>query len=792
MIMRSNTTVIFSLLISFMSLGLYAQDIGIGEWRDHLPYQTVISVAPAGNLVYAATPYSLFYYNKSEYTLNRLTRVNGLNDQGISKIGYNDAYNTLLIAYSNTNIDLIKGKTIINMPDILNSAAITPEERAINNIVFIDKLAYLSCGFGIVVIDLVREEIVETYYIGAQGTHINVMDLTYTDAQFYAATENGVYIADRNNPNLAFFDAWTRDMSLPQPDKVYNHIEYCDGRVFTNKYSEEWANDTIYYLENGTWKINTELFGTNDVTAMFAYEGTLYLTYYSFMRAFDGTLKEVLNFYNYVYNNENFNARPNDISLDNSGMWIGDRYAGLVWRQAYQSFLFLHPNGPSDTDVFSMSSSGNSLWIVPGGRDLSWNNLWKPARISYLVNGQWGYINSASEGASTLYPVHDLLCVAINPFNTKQVFAGSWDLGLVEFDDYKYDTIYNPENSSLGYRIAEGPPICKVGGLAFDDAGNLWVSNSGANDLLSVRINDGSKLGDWKSFYLGNQGSAEVVVGQVVIDTYNQKWIMSTGTTIIVFNDGGTLDSPGDDQVKFLSGSPGNGGIPGNKVYSIAVDKDGEIWIGTDEGVAVFYSPENVFSSQNFDAQQILIPRNDGTGLADILLEFESISAITVDGANNKWIGTERSGVYLLSPDGLNEIHHFTMDNSPLLSNNITSIAINDADGEVFFGTSAGIISYKGSATGGGETNSDVLVFPNPVRPGYTGPIAVRGLVSNAHFKITDVNGTLVYSGRAEGGQAIWNGTNFDGRRAESGVYLVFVTNETGEETMVSKILFMN
>jgi hypothetical protein len=361
---------------------------------------------------------------------------------------------------------------------------------------------------------------------------------------------------------------------------------------------------------------------------------------------------------------------------------------------------------------------------------------------------------------------------------------------LVELGNYEFKNLYTPLNSSLEYKTNEGPPVCKIGGLAFDKAGNLWMTNSGANNILSVMIPEGSGY-DWRSFYLGSQSTGKDI-GELIIDSYGKKWILWRQGYLIVFDDHGTPKNPADDQVKHLSSASGNGNIPGSKVFAIAEDNDRRMWIGTDEGIAVIYSPENVFTQFSFDAQRILIPRNDGTGLADILLEFETITAIAVDGANNKWIGTDRSGVYQLSPDGLRELNHFTAENSPLLSNNITDIAINHQTGEVFFGTAKGIISYKSTATAGRETNYDVYAYPNPVRPGYSGPIAVKGLVKNADFKITDISGSLVYSGRADGGQATWNGNNFHGRRVQSGVYLVYITDDEGIEKMVTKILFMN
>jgi hypothetical protein len=262
-----------------------------------------------------------------------------------------------------------------------------------------------------------------------------------------------------------------------------------------------------------------------------------------------------------------------------------------------------------------------------------------------------------------------------------------------------------------------------------------------------------------------------------------------TSGYIIVFNNGNTVDDPTDDQVKVLSAATGNGAIPGSKVYSFATDLDGEVWVGSDKGVCVFYSPDLIFEpGTNFDAQQILVPRNDGSGLADILLETEVVTAIAVDGANRKWIGTNRAGVFYLSADGIEQLAHFTASNSPLLSNNILDIAI-DSDGEVFIGTENGIISYKSSSIPPQPTGSPVYAYPNPVRENYTGVIAIKGVPINSTVKITDTYGNLAYQTKSEGAQAIWDGYNFDGKRAATGVYLVFVSNDDGSEKLVTKIL---
>ena len=255
-----------------------------------------------------------------------------------------------------------------------------------------------------------------------------------------------------------------------------------------------------------------------------------------------------------------------------------------------------------------------------------------------------------------------------------------------------------------------------------------------------------------------------------------------------MFDENGTW-ATGDDKMKKLTSLPGNGNLPSNEVECLAEDQDGEMWVGTDKGIAVFYCPDQVFSSSGCDAQQIFIQQD---GHTQILLETEVVNTIAVDGANRKWIATQNSGAYLMSADGTQQIEHFTVENSPLLSNEIRSLAINPKTGEVFFGTADGIISYKSDATEGLEDYTDVYVYPNPVKPGYEGPIAITGLIENAIVKITDISGGLIYQTKALGGQAIWYGKNFKGEKAHSGVYMVFCSNDDGSKTFITKILLVN
>ncbi|MBN1337894.1 MAG: T9SS type A sorting domain-containing protein [Bacteroidales bacterium] len=764
-----------------------SQEVAIGQWRDHLPYKSGREITAGKGIIYCSTPYSLFYLDTYDNSLNRINTISGLSDVGVETIGFHKEFNTLVIAYSNTNLDLIKNGRVINMPDILKSNAVTPEEKTIHHLIFIDDLAYLSCGFGIVVLDVGKEEVKDTYYIGENGSHLRVYGLAADGAFFYAATEEGVFIAERSNANLAYYESWSRDERLPFPEAVYNHVINHAGRILVNKYSPAYGQDTVLFLEGTDWAMDMELFSDDDVVKMRAFNNSLYIVYSYFINLYDQDLNRTLNIWTYGDTGPN----PDDVVTDENGvLWIADREIGLVKRHGDYDYESMHPNGPSTANVYAMASAGGELWMVPGGMTPWWSNLWIAASVSHFSESGWGTISRSTVPAYDT--VRDMVSLAIDPFDNKRVFAGSWLHGVSEFYNHEFVRLYHANNSSLQPHLDWSDIVVKVAGLAFDQNGNLWATNSGANNILSVRQPGGTPEGKWTSFFLGSSSTGKDI-GELIVDSYGQKWIlMRDDHSIFVFDENNTIDDPADDQYKLLSSAVGNGNVPGNKIYSIAEDLDGEVWIGTDAGVGVFYSPENIFTGYDFDAQQILVPKNDGSGLADILFEFETITAIEVDGSNRKWIGTDRSGVFLISADGLEEIHHFTAENSPLFSNSISSLKLNPTTGELFIGTSKGLISYKGTATRGGETNSDVYAYPNPVRPGYNGVIAVKGLVTDADVKITDINGSLVFKGRSEGGQAIWDGRTMNGEKVQTGVYLVFISNDDGSETHVTKILFVN
>ena len=281
----------------------------------------------------------------------------------------------------------------------------------------------------------------------------------------------------------------------------------------------------------------------------------------------------------------------------------------------------------------------------------------------------------------------------------------------------------------------------------------------------------------------------ENAVSQILIDDNNQIWIISPKDNgIFCLNYGQSIDNINDDKWKYYRQGVGNGNLPSNNVFSLVKDKNGFIWVGTDKGIGIIQCAGEIFGTQSCDA---ILPIVQLDRFAGLLFKDETVQCMAVDGANRKWIGT-KNGLWLISPDGDKIIYRFTEENSPLLSNDVKRLAIDPSTGEVFIASFNGMCSFRSTATEGGTANENVLVFPNPVPPGYRGTITIRGLVNNALVKITEMNGRLVQQSRALGGQFVWDGKNYKGEKIASGIYLVIIRDDSGTEKIVSKIAIVS
>ena len=744
----------------------FAQEGSIGSWRDHLPYSDAVSVTEANGVIYCATNSALFTYDKADFSIERLNIVNGLSDVGLSKVKFNAFNSKIVVAYTNGNIDIIDAdKSITNLPAIKTTSV--SGSKVIHHIYFQGNLAYLSTGFGIVVLNTEKIEIVETYFFGPLGSSIVTNGIAIDAVNIYAATDQGVFYASKNSANLIDFNAWTL---LPElGTQNYSSIVLFSGRLFASLDLPNDTSDTLYYNDGGVWQ--KFILGGLDIEELVVTNDVLSVLQKSSVSLYNSALVNINN----IVSNSQFFTLPKGIHVDTEGLvWLADNYSGLIRVNKSLDKQFIIPNSPSSSNVFQMDFSGGEFWMVSGGQNI----FLKENLVNHKTNQEWkkmGLLINNDNGNVA----EDMVSVAINPSNSSNVFTGSHSSGVFEYNNNMITNIYNAQNSVLD-SVFDSEGNTASSALEFDKDNNLWVTSSFSSNILAVKTKDD----EWFNFSFPGKTLPTDIYPRMEIDQNNNKWILNTQrNNIIVFNENKTFEDNSDDQSRLIK-VVGNSGRELD-LYSVSEDKDGEMWIGTDEGVAVFHNPSAVFDEE-INAEQIFIEQE---GQTQILLESETVTAITIDGANRKWIGTQTSGVFLMSEDGTQQVEHFTTGNSPLFSNNIFDIVIDTETGEVYIGTEKGLISYKGTATEGGDNYDNVYVYPNPVKPNFTGMIAIRGLLKDTDVRITDISGNIVYQTTSFGGQAVWDGKDFNGNKVQTGVYMIFNGSANGDQKAAAKVL---
>ena len=747
--------VFFSCLIC--SIYTQSQSLRVGEWRDHLSYKYAHNVCEVGNSIFVSTDRALFEYNTRDNSVERINTLNMLSDIGVSAI--EGAGNTLIVAYENGNIDLIRGNTTRNIPDLKRASLIA--DKRVNHICVENGLAYLSCGFGIVVIDMDREEVKDTYFIGENSSQTNVLATSIAHNSIYAGTSSGIYRANINQPNLANYQAWEKLNS--HAHSRANLMETFNDLLFVNLHGDMFNTDSLYHFDGSNWVL-FELGSSNVSLNATAQELTL-------TRRFGVSVyNQNLNSTHYLSSNS-FNLEATDftsaIFTDKDEYWITDRYNGLLHHDDGFSET-IEPSGPFLSDVVQLKSFRDEIWLAHGAKDENWNPTWLKSELSVFKSDNW-------TSSNILIDQDFIDVVAVNK-NESSIYLASWQKGIAQMTAGNLDVIYNETNSSLQKRALHDDWI-NIGDIKFDSEGNMWCTNSQTYNPISVKYTNG----EWASFSLGSGVTESQNVAKLLIDKNDQKWVQLKNNGLVVFD-----ERRQGAKTRKLTNSENSGNLTSNRVHSFAEDLEGEIWVGTDNGVSVFYNPEDVFLGEN--ASQVIVSLG---GFNSYLLEGQRINDIEIDGANRKWFATNNSGVIVTSENGTEEIYHFTSENSPLFSNKVIDIEMNGETGEVFFATNKGLISLRSESTQGNSDFSDVLVFPNPVKPDYEGPITIKGLIADAVVKITDISGSLIYEATSLGGQVVWDGNSFDGQRAHTGIYLVFCSNEDGTKTHVTKVLFV-
>lgn len=764
-----------SLLILFLCLVLtnsatFSQ-IPIGSFRDHLPYNGFHSIAITPEIVYAASNSSIMCYHKSDESLTTLSTVEGLSENSPTSIYYDAASRYLVVAYQNANLDFIKDDCLKNVADIKNKSI--TGDKSVNSFFSYQGLLYVACSFGIVSIDLSTLLVRDTWYTQSEIGYCAVNQMDIFQDYFYIATDKGIFRSPISNPAAADFSTWERIEELGT-DRFSLIHSYRD-RLYTAKTGTD-EKDTLLYFCRGNWNyVNT--IEAQPLRSVATTQDEMVICSWNYVYDLD---TNGLSSYGYTWEANLMWQNARDVKIDGNTLWIADLNNGLVRIQRQWGVVkILTANGPYSASAFKMDCQQGVLALAPGMLTSTFGNGYINPNFSYFNNGTW--TNILQKDNPVLGGCFDLVSVAVNPRNTAEMYGGLYGGGLVKYNQTGVSMLYDRSNSPLSARDTSD---AQIAGLAFDENNNLWVGCSYSSVPLNVLKSDGT----WQRFPLSAYIPAySTAVGQILVDSRNFKWIMlPRNNTIIVLDDRNTISNLSDDRVTRV-----NMNIAANmetsSVNCMAEDKEGQIWIGANAGIKVIYNPANIFAGtanpQNILLEQINYVQN--------LFEFEEVTAIAVDDANRKWVGTAKSGVYLISKDGLDELLHFTQDNSPLLSNRIFDITINRENGEVFFATDGGLISYRGTATMGKEDYKEVSVFPNPVRETYYGTIAVSGLMDNSFCKIADAAGNLVWQGYANGGELIWDGKDFYGKRPATGVYFVFSSDETGKEKNVAKILFI-
>jgi hypothetical protein len=593
-----------------------------------------------------------------------------------------------------------------------------------------------------------------------------VWDIAFGNGNVYAATSAGIWFAEHTNQGLSYFGNWNILNNLPLPSGKYTSVIFSGNRLYYNLSNPLSGGDAVYTF-GGTTTLFSYLPGIYNKSFDAAPSGFT-ISSQSSLRYFNSNGILLNNLSSYSWGAVSISQGI----ADNNDLWIADNNSGLVRGENFSSFSALTLPGPVSNNAFSITSLNGKTIISAGGPNVSWNNLGRPFQLSVFENNSWTPILKS--------PVIDAMRVLIDPDNNNHYFVSTWGNGLLEYENNELKNHYTNTNSPLQTIIA-GAAFVRICGLAMDKEKNLWITQTEVQGTIKALKPDGS----WIVNPITIEGTT---IGDISIAKNGYKWIvLPKGNGLLIIDDNNTPEIFTDDRYKRMLVEDNEKKVI-SAVYSLAEDLDGYIWVGTDQGPLIYYNPEKVFDN-DLKAFRIKIPRNDGSGLADYLLNTEVITSIAVDGANRKWLGTNSSGVYHLSPDGTTRLRNYNETNSPILSNSIVSLAVDNKTGEVWLGTSKGIQSVRGEATTGGEKFSKVYTFPNPVREDYNGNVTITGLMRDSQIRITDISGNLVYETESAGGQASWNLKTYNGKRVATGVYLVFCASSDGSQSAVTKML---
>ena len=762
----SNRFYSFITIFIFSAFIVKAQTKPIGYWDSYLPYNSSVAIATDGGTIFNGCKQGFYTYNTLKNDLETYSKVNGMSDIGIQCVAYDATTTTAIIVYTDGNIDLFKNNTFYNVPDL--KIKTVSGDKTVFHVYAENGTAYLSTALGVILIDLSTHNINETYQFIANGGIASVKDFTGVGDSFYAVTSIGLFQANKNNPDLQNFAIW----KLLDSTHTFSTIANLNGKIYLSNSS------TVYEVVSDT--IQTVYQSDSVIEHIDAGYRSLFISQY---------IPHTYSSYITVLgaNNQVIDSIPcpgvvtQAIQLADSSIWIADANRGLQKRTntAGNETNYLPVPGPVDVNSYDIYVNNKDMWVAHGTYDDKYDIGNNFDGFSHFKDNVW--VNYGRD--VSFFPfdtVRDFVSIVKDESNGT-IYAGSIQSGVfILHSDQSYQLV---KINSLFDASKAYQDVRQILGVALDQSDNLWISelNPTNGHQLYVKTKDSI----WYAFSIPCLSNG----GPVTIDDNGQVWIAgAAGSGVAIYNANNTISDPTDDKMYCMQTGVGFGNLPSNTVYCIAKDLNNNMWIGTNNGIGIASNCNAPFSqSPPCDAQ---IPIVQYDQYAGYLFAGNNVRAIAVDGANRKWVGTD-NGVWLLSADASQIIYRFTQDNSPLPSDHIQKIAVDKVTGDVYFGTDVGLVSYRSTATEGGTSNSNVTIFPDPVPSGYTGTIAIKGLVANADVRITDISGQLVYRTKALGGQAVWNGVDYKGHRPQSGVYLVFASSSDGSQTYSGKMVFL-
>ncbi|WKK66042.1 two-component regulator propeller domain-containing protein [Lutimonas zeaxanthinifaciens] len=771
-------------LLDFLFLFVAVQSLSgqidfSNNWEDYFSYNNVKDFFISEENIYAIADNAAFIYINRNDEIQKISSVHGLSGKETTSLYFSRETNRFVIGYQSGLIEIIDENGKITVANDIERLDITGQKQ-INHISEYNGKLYLSTPFGIVVYDIVNLNFGDTYYIDENSNPVYVNETLVYDETIYAVSEKGIYTADAKDPNLIDFNNWLQ----PEGDLLGNFrsIAVLEGQIFTCRSSllyqftgiDELLQRRNYNRTILNLRSSQNQMAVNLKTSALVLDKDLTLLY------------EAKQTDRYEFDLNSSYAKDNEVYLATKN------YGVLKKGFVDLSYQEIHPEGPSSNKVFSIEAMNNNLWVVYGGYNLSFDPLNKKLGFSHYNGSSLEASAWVNVDYNEAFPAQDLVHITIDPEAENKAYLSSWGSGMMVVEDDEPKVIWDDTNSGLEDLYQNGGPesSIRVNGASFDNRGNFWIANAWVPEKLKKL----DTRGNWSGFDLSSIITDQRALGltELIIDKSGSIWIGSRRNGALVYNESG-------DRKRALVTESTKGSLPDLNVRTLAVDRNNRIWIGTQKGLVVFSDASGLFEADIYDAQPVII---DDNGIPKRLLGDQPVNSIAIDGAENKWFGTDTGGVLGTNPSGSETLYNFNKDNSPLPSNSVLKIKVDDTNGKVFFATDKGIVAFNSGVAPFGESLKEVYAFPNPVKKEHEF-VTIDGrngthLPKGTNVKILDIAGRLVYETNVDigqeikGGKVIWNKTNLRGRRVASGVYIVLLTSPDKSETASTKIALIN